>query len=175
MDYISDKLHPLMAVLNTDESPVLDELVKQVEQNQKQLKTIESNLSEISISRSTDNLSSGVAIPRSLTVSEGVKNIITHERAFSEISMDEQIKQLQQTELRPKPLAIDDQIKQLKQAELRPRTRDVDDQYAEIGGLRNEILGGSTGGSLVPGPSVRGPYQRLDLPSPLVESDHVSG
>lgn len=173
LETISNKLQPILAVLNSDETPNLDELVCQVENNRKSLRQIETNLQDINIESSCDNLSPNsleTEFPRSKASSEGIrKHSNTYVRSFNEMGVNEQIKQLQKG----------------KQIEPPPKSKGRDDdQYAEIGSLQAQIL--SERGS---GPDSRGGtqrptaiqdqrpslYERLDLPSPLVEFDHVSG
>ena len=168
LDIISDKLHPLLAVLNPDETPNLDELVRQVETNRKSLKQIDINLSDINIGASRDNLrlnSPEPEIPRSMTVSEGVKwNTPGHGRSFSDVGVNEQIKQLQGN----------------SEPKTSPRVQGQDDgQYAEIGSLRMQILNRQLSGGISPKPAGgegqrSNMFDRMELPSPLVEFDHVS-
>ncbi len=172
LEVISDKLQPILAVLNSDDTPSLDELVQQVETNGKSLEQIEANLLDLNIGLSQDSISMGseTELPRSKTISEGMrKHFETHTRLVSE------------------------HVKQRSEIEPPSDSRgQQEDPYAEIGSLRAEILDGqlSVGSSKVPGPSLSGSLRRgsdigpgdqrsslfdkLELPSPLAEFDHVS-
>ncbi len=177
LETISNKLHPILAVLNSDETPNLDELVQQVETNHKSLKQIENNLLDINIVSSQDNLSINPSetelLSRSKTISEGTRK--PHTRSFSDVGVNEQIKHLLESKEVQPPVKVKGQR---------------EGHYAEIGSLREEILKRqfSVGTSNVPLPSLRGGvpnsaevegqrsslYERVELPSPLVDFDHVS-
>lgn len=173
LEVISDKLQPILAVLNFDETPSLDELVQQVETNGKSLEQIETNLLDLNIGLSQDNIAtnSDAELPRSRTISEGMRK---HFEAHSRSVSSGHIKQ--KSEIEPPVLNTNGQQRE--------------GNYAEIGSLREDILNRqfAVGSSNVPGPSLRGVqrsseiegqrssslYERLELPSPLAEFDHVS-
>ncbi len=172
LEVISDKLQPILAVLNFDETPSLDELVQQVESNSKNLAQIEINLLNLNIGTSQDNLAtknSERELTRSRTISEGTRK----HNETNTLSISGHIKQRSEI-IEPLPSVKGQQ----------------EDNYAEIGSLRVEILNRqfSVGSSNIPGPSLRGRvqsssevegqtsslYEKLELPSPLAEFDHVS-
>ena len=115
-------------------------------------------------------------LSRSKTISEGVKKLPNiHTRSFSEVGVNEQLKQFQESKEIEPPVKVKGQR---------------EGHYAEIGSLREEILNRqfSVGSSNVPQPSLRDGvpnsaevegqrsslYERVELPSPLVDFDHVS-